>query len=217
VTWNKNQLIIILLLIVSCNKKHFEIPQYNNNDQIIHHNYYTLKYNNNHKQAEWTAYKLTADHTFGKLPRTNNFRLDPYVSTNFASLEDYRGSGYDRGHLVPAGDMKWDSVAMSESFYLSNISPQKPGFNRGIWKKLENQVRIWAKDNELLYIVTGGVLESDLSTIGNNKVSIPKYFYKVILDYKEPEIKAIGFILPNEPSKLNISNFFQIPLLKPGF
>lgn len=135
--------------------------------------------------------------------RTDDFREDYKVKTGSASQSDYKGSGYDRGHLAPAADFKWSSTAMSESFYMSNMSPQHPSFNRGIWKKLEGSVRNWADDNGEIYVVTGPILSGSFSTVGSNQVSIPNYYYKVILDYKEPEIKGIGFILPNQ--KLNSS------------
>jgi endonuclease G len=90
--------------------------------------------------------------------RKDNFRSDPKVKTGSAALSDYKGSGYDRGHLAPAADFKWSATAMSESFYMSNMSPQVPGFNRGIWKNIESTVRNWAVENDEIYIVTGPVL-----------------------------------------------------------
>ena len=91
--------------------------------------------------------------------------------------------------------MKWSPDAMSSSFYMSNMSPQDPSFNRGIWKKLEEQIRSWAVGNKEIYVVTGPVLTNGpYQTIGINKVAIPKHYYKVVLDYLEPELKAIGFI-----------------------
>jgi len=87
------------------------------------------------------------------------------------------------------------------------MSPQDASFNRGIWKKLEGLVRNWAVENNVLYLVTGPVLKDGLPTIGNNKVSVPKYFYKVILDYSKPDIKGIGFILPNAGSTEPIESF----------
>jgi endonuclease G len=103
--------------------------------------------------------------------------------------------------------MGWSATAMSESFYYSNMSPQLPGFNRGIWKKLEELVRDWAVEYEGLYIATGPVLKPGLPNIGPNQVSVPAYYYKVILDYTEPDLKGIGFILPNAPSGDPLQNF----------
>jgi endonuclease G len=170
-------------------------------EQIVNHLGYSLSYNEKNEQASWVAYELTADQVRGTVNRKDSFRSDPLIKTGSASLSDYKGSGYDRGHLAPAADMKWSTTAMSESFFMSNMSPQLPGFNRGIWKKLESKVRDWAIDNNKICIVTAGILDEGMNTIGSNSVSIPNYYYKVILDYTEPELKAIGFILPNKKSK----------------
>lgn len=129
------------------------------------------------------------------------------IPTGSAESGDYKGSRYDKGHLAPAADMAWDSTAMCESFYMSNMSPQLPAFNRGIWKRLEDQVRDWAIENQEIWIVTGPVLRDDLPTIGTNHVSVPEYFYKVIIDIKEPDFKGIGFILPNKGSKEPLTAF----------
>jgi len=153
------------------------------------------------------AYRLTSGQIEGSIGRTNDFRIDYKVKTGSASLSDYKGSGYDRGHLAPAADFKWSSTAMSESFFMSNMSPQLPGFNRGIWKKLEGSVRNWADDNGEIHVVTGPILTGSYPSIGSNQVSIPNYYYKVILDYKEPEIKGIGFILPHQKSKSSLQSF----------
>ena len=110
------------------------------------------------------AYELTAQEVQGIVSRSDDFRADPEIITGSAALVDYRGSGYDRGHLAPAADMKWSEEAMSESFYMSNMSPQAPGFNRGIWKSLESRVRSWAVENGTVYVVTGGILSPGLPT-----------------------------------------------------
>lgn len=178
----------------------FEIPEIRSGEKIIKHTAYSLSWNSASRQAEWIAYQLTADRTKGTVKRTNKFLVDSAVSNGTAQNIDYQHSGYDRGHLVPAADMAWSDKTMKESFYYSNISPQVPAFNRGIWKKLEEKVREWAVENRSLYIVTGPVLKSTSHTIGPNKIPVPKYFYKVIVDNELPEIKGIAFILPNEAS-----------------
>jgi len=184
-----------------------EIPKNTSKEKVLFHTGYALLYNETHEQASWVAYELTKAETTKVYDRTDKFITDPMVKTGSATDEDYKDSGYDRGHLAPASDMGWSETTMRESFYYSNMSPQVPNFNRGIWKKLEELVRTWAIENEALYIVTGPVLTDDLSSIGPNKVSVPKYFYKVILDYKEPYGKGIGFILPNEGSKEPLENY----------
>jgi endonuclease G len=184
-----------------------EIPSSTNTDKIICHTGYCLSYDINYKLAKWVAYELTFAETQGTFARNDKFKPDPLLTKNSASLDDYKKSGYDRGHLAPAADMKWSAEAMKESFYLSNTSPQDKSFNRGIWKKLEEQVRDWAVENKAVYITTGPLLEQGLPTIGPNRIPIPKAFYKVILDYTQPEVKAIGFIIPNQGSTLPLSRF----------
>ena len=184
-----------------------EIPTTTKSDLIICHSGYCLAYDENYKLAKWVAYELTYAETQGTFTRNDKFKPDPLITRNSASLADYKKSGYDRGHLAPAADMKWSAEAMAESFYLSNMSPQDKSFNRGIWKKLEEQVRDWAIENKSVYITTGPILEKGLPTIGPNQIPIPKAFYKVILDYSQPDIKAIGFIIPNEGSSSPLSTF----------
>ena len=186
---------------------HLEIPKTTANDQIITHTGYSLLYNEEHEQASWVAYELTKDETIKRFKRADKFIVDPLVTTGSANNADYSGNGYDRGHMAPAADMGWSSATMKESFYYSNMSPQNPAFNRGIWKSLEELVRSWAIDNEAVYVVTGPVLTKELPAIGRNNVSVPGYYYKVILDYTEPGIKAIGFILRNEGSKEPLQSF----------
>ncbi len=184
-----------------------EIPKTNPKDIVVIHSGYSLVYNESHEQASWIAYELTKEETKKIYERTDKFLTDPKVKTGTANDKDYSRNGYDRGHLAPASDMGWSTAAMAESFYYSNISPQDKSFNRGIWKHLEELVRTWAVENNSVYVVTGPVLTSGLSSIGANKVSVPKYFYKVILDYTEPAIKGIGFIMENASSSSPLQNF----------
>lgn len=176
-------------------------------EDIIRHTAFSLAYNDEHEQARWVAYELTKEETNSIYKRTNKFLVDRMVKGISAEDKDYYRSGYDRGHLAPAADMGWSAEAMKESFYYSNMSPQKASFNRGIWRRLETLVRSWAVENEAIYIVTGGVLTDGLPTIGKNRVSVPQYFYKVILDYTEPDLKGIAFIMPNEGSSHALKNF----------
>ena len=139
--------------------------------------------------------------------RTDDFRRDRAVTTGSATLADYRHSGYDRGHLAPAAAMAWSQGVMSESFYLSNMSPQDPGFNRGIWRQLEARVRDWADLHGEVFVVTGPVLESELPTIGPSGVSVPAYYYKVVVDLRPPGVEGIGFILPNGSANQSIGRY----------
>lgn len=184
------------------------MPAYTPQEEIIRHTAFTLCYCEKEEQAKWVAYRLTAEMCSGKgEARSDNFREDPDVRTHSAVPDDYKKSGYDRGHLCPAGDMAWSRLAMSESFLMSNMSPQLPAFNRGIWKNLESEVRRWAIDNKEIYVVTAGVPEEGLPVIGANKVAVPRYYYKVILDVHPPEYKAIGFILPNAAGRDPLSAY----------
>jgi len=168
---------------------------------IIKHNYYTLDYSEFHRQAKWVSYILTDN--FGKVKRKNNFRKDPMVINNPVGPKDYSRTGYDRGHLAPAGDFTFSKLAMSESFYMSNMSPQLPRFNRGIWKKLESKVRIWVKKYKKLNIVVGGVLTGVNESI--NGITVPSLFFKLIYDNKRK--KSIGFLMKNEGSKKDLKYF----------
>ena len=169
--------------------------------QIVHHKYYTLSYSEEHEQAEWVAYELTKKRIQRpNVERSNNFSEDPLVETGSAQWDDYLHSGFDRGHLAPAGDMNFAKSAMSESFYMSNISPQVRNFNGGVWRELEENVRDWAYQNEKLYVVAGPDLRKQpLKRIGRkNEVTVPAAYFKVLLDLTEPEYKAIAFYLPNQ-------------------
>jgi endonuclease G len=176
-------------------------------DNIIKHSYYTLSYSEDHEQAEWVQYKLQP-HLFDKnISRANNFREDPFIETLSAQIKDYKGSGYDRGHLAPAGDMKYNINAMSESFYLSNMSPQNPSFNRQIWRMIEKKFRDWASEYGELIIITAGVLQQEqLDTIGGNKITVPKYYYKVAIDPINYN-RNIALLIENKSSIEPIVNY----------
>ncbi|HEY0029450.1 MAG TPA: DNA/RNA non-specific endonuclease [Bacteroidia bacterium] len=183
-------------------------PAKKEGDQIIKHHAFALCYEEKFEQAKWVAYRLTDQMCLKKeQERTDNFREDKDVKTASATPDDYKKSGYDRGHLCPAGDMGWSDISMNESFLMSNMSPQAPQFNRGIWKTLETDVRNWAKEFGELYIVTAGVLKDTTNYIGKNNVVVPDYFYKVVLDVHSPQYKAIAFIMPNTGSKLSVFNY----------
>lgn len=168
-------------------------------EQIIEHKGYTVSYNSDYCLANWVAYELTLKEVKSNIAdRSNKFVRDPKVKGASAENGDYTRTGYDRGHLAPAGDMKWSEQAMRESFYLSNITPQKPGLNRGVWKDLEEQCRMWAADNGKLLIATGPVLSPDLKRLGKNRVAIPKKFYKVICMIENNHYESVGFIFDNK-------------------
>lgn len=183
------------------------MPVVNGGEEVIYHHAYALVYNERHEQASWVGYMLTRERANGTCSRQGKFRYDPAVKTGSANKWDYSHSGYSRGHLVPAGDMKWDSLAMDESFFMSNISPQLSAFNDGIWNRLENQVRVWSKMFDTLYIFTGPVITADdTTTIGIDVcITVPSSFYKVI--YSPTKKQGIGFIVPHEASKARVAEF----------
>ncbi|MFI3285162.1 MAG: DNA/RNA non-specific endonuclease [Rikenellaceae bacterium] len=166
------------------------------NGEIVTHTHYTLSYSEHNEQAEWVFYSLTPDMLLTvSASRSDNFREDPKVSTQSATLTDYVGSGYDRGHLCPAASMACSSEAMSESFYMSNMSPQLPAFNRGSWKQLEEHVRNLAVSDSILHVVTGPILNDPIGSIGQSGVTIPRYYYKVL--YSPKKDAMIAFLMEN--------------------
>ncbi len=219
----KNTLFILLITFASCAKsdlqnvkaqaidkrtsQSFDFYPTSTYDQVIFHTYYALSYSEKDEQAEWIAYKLTKENIDGDIKRTNNFKADKKVTTESAQLSDYKGSGYDRGHLAPAGSMKINKTSMSESFYMSNMSPQSPGFNRGIWKRLEEKVRYWTEINDSVFVVSGPILDNPLGNIGNNEVTIPRAYFKTLLGYKNGKAKGLAFIMPHAKSGESLYKF----------
>lgn len=185
------------------------LPSVSPSHELIHHAFYSLSYSERHEQPEWVAYELTVDQLNAtKHDRHDYFSPDVKIKSRSAIHRDYTGSGYTRGHLAPAADMAFDAVAARECFFMSNISPQLKAFNNGIWRELEENVRDWARKNKRLWVVSGPVLSEDLKIkIGTNRVSVPRLFYKVILDYTGPEKKGIAFLIPNERSDLPLEDY----------
>ncbi len=185
-----------------CRGTHPDTKDGEHSDHEVHEYLgFTLCYRESYENPEWVAYTLTSEELNAVTGRTEDFRQDPNISTGSATLSDYRGSGYDRGHMAPAADMEWSKESASESFLLSNMSPQAPQLNRGLWKDLESQVRTWAKTFGEVTVVTGPVLEKnaeEYTYIGQNKVSVPEYYYKVLLAQKDKKKIAAAFILPNK-------------------
>ena len=185
------KIIIILLLLASntlaCN--------------IIKHTYYNECYSNKYRQSEYVFYTLTDKELVKNVKRANNFHFDPSIKSNPVTKNDYLHSGYDRWHLAPAGDFTFNKIAMNESFYMSNMSPQKPLFNRGIWKKLETKVRTIAKKYKKIHVITGIVVDKRYKSIHN--IAVPSAYYKIIT-YNN---KTIAYLLPNKGSKQPLSKY----------
>ena len=183
-----------------------ERPAERAGDFIIEHTGYALSYNTETNCPDWVAWELTREEADGKeARRVNDFRGDPLVPEECrAEAADYRDCGYDRGHMCPAGDMKWNSKAMSECFYMSNICPQSPTLNRQWWEHLESACRRWARREGSVYICCGPVFKRERRKkyIGEAvKVRVPNGFFKVVLSLREGNAKAIGFIYSNRDSR----------------
>lgn len=172
---------------------------------VYKRNTYTFSYNEKHEQSEWVAYVLKKEDTKYKNYDRPYFNQDPIVKTKSADWRNFKNTAYDKGHLLPAADRRKTYKDYEETFFTSNISPQKSEFNAGLWNRLEQKVRYWAGKYDGLYVVTGGVLEPNLKTIGYEKVSVPKYFYKVLMTTDGS--KMIGFLMPHQDSNKPLYEF----------
>lgn len=191
------------------------------NDDVIKHSAMALAYDENHEMAKWVAHIIRTDVVEGNTSRTNDFREDPFISTRSAQESDYfvktmnsdstytyDGFGFDRGHLAPSADFRWNQKALSESYYYSNMTPQRPEFNRDSWAQVELNLRDYVARNEFdLYVVTGPVLHSDLPRIdrSTNQISIPEKHFKVAADLQRK--KGVAFLMSNEKASLSVENY----------
>lgn len=212
----KSLLLLILttylttLFCQNLNLNNIEIPSITEkrSDRVITHKGYTVSYNYDWKIPNWVAYELTSLEVKGEVPRYDRFKPDPMVPQNVtAKTDDYKYSGYDRGHMAPAADMKWDEQAMRESFYLSNICPQNPNLNSGVWKDLEEQVRELASQKGNIFVACGPIVNDASTTIGENKVVVPQAFFKVLLQVEDEEVCTIGFVYENKSGRKPMSTY----------
>ncbi len=192
---------------ISDNQINFDFLPLSTTNKIIKHEFFTLSYNEKYEQAEWVAYELKSSMLLKNRFDRPFFIEDPLVGTNSADWKNYKKSGYDKGHLCPAGDMKFSKKAFDDTFFTSNISPQKHDFNDGVWNRLEEKVRYWAQKNKSIYVITGGVLNENLKTIGKENVAVPEYFYKVLLYNENGNYKMITFLMPSQKSDLPLYKF----------
>ena len=175
--------------------------------QIIHHQGYSLSYSEPHEQAEWVAYELKKAHLSNTNFKRPYFEIDEAVKTGAADWRNYKKSGFDRGHLCPAGDRRYSQLAHDETFLTSNISPQKHDFNSGIWNTLEQKVRYWASKYNGVYVVTGGVLNGNMKTIGVERVAVPNQFFKILIDNNNGKTKMIAFLMSHQNSDKPLYDF----------
>lgn len=189
--------------------------------ELVKHKALALSYSEEHEMASWVAHIILDDVAEGRTTRTNDFRIDEMVSTgsseeadyflkskNSSDKWEYDGYGYDRGHLAPSADFRWNQLALSESYFYSNMTPQHPDFNRGAWAELESYIRGYAIENRVdLYVVTGPVLTDETPKVERsiNGMSLPNRHYKVALDLENE--RAIGFLMPNGPCEKPIEAY----------
>lgn len=174
---------------------------------VVRHAHYMLSYHETYEQAEWVAYALDKSHLTYDDRERPYFIEDPGVKSKSADWRNYRGSGYERGHLCPAGDRRFSEAAYNETFYTSNISPQKADFNAGIWNRLEQQVRSWGKRYGRVYVITGGILETGLAVIGDEEVAIPGAYYKIVARGDTGNPAILAFLIPHRETAASLDQF----------
>jgi endonuclease G len=174
---------------------------------IIRHKHYFLSYSEKHEQAEWAAYYLTGNTKQQLRYERPYFQQDPLVDTESAHWRNYKDTGYDKGHLVPAGDMRFSEEAYKDTFLTSNVAPQNKAFNAGVWNRLEQKIRYWADKYTALFIVTGSILHDNLISIGDEGVSVPDYFFKIVVRVQKDGLVMIPFLIPNAKSDAPLYTF----------
>ena len=174
-------------------------------NNVYHHNAFTFSYAEEFEQSEWVAYYLDSNDMSSVDFERPYFNQDPIVITKSADWRNFKKSGYNKGHLCPAADRKSSYELYEQTFFTSNVSPQLYDFNAGIWNRMEQKVRYWAKRYDGVYVVTGGVLSDNLKTIGKEKVAVPNYFYKIVLT--KDRSKMIGFLVPHQKTSKAIYEF----------
>ena len=176
-----------------------ECPEITEEDHVIAHKAYYASFNTITLTPNWVAYVLTANHTDGPYSRKGRYFVpDPDCSCQQPDNNDYRESGFARGHLIPAGDVKWDSTAMHESFYFTNCMPQDIQFNNSKWNQLEEKTRRLAHKYDSVYVVCGPIYDQlDTICIGDNQVAVPDKCFKALLIHNGESYSAIGFIMNN--------------------
>jgi endonuclease G, mitochondrial len=170
---------------------------------------YTCSYNPQTRQPNYVSWALTPDRLEGDVKRSDSFTEDPDLAENQQSwLEDYRGSGYSRGHMCPAADNKWNKTAMEQSFLLSNICPQTQTLNGGDWEELESACRGWVKrDGTTLYIVCGPLFDNVKHSKIHKRVAVPERFFKAIVCLNKGEERGIAFVYSNNADNYPMSHY----------
>lgn len=177
---------------------------------IIPHTGFTVSFNEKTLCPNWVAWELTKAETDGEANRKDcSFIEDESIPRQYrVTSYDYKNSGYDRGHMCPAADMKWSQKAMQDCHYMTNICPQTPDLNQKWWERLESSCRRWARKEGTIYIVCGPIFNKrNRETIGiDHRIIVPKAFFKVVLSLKKGKEKAIGFYYTNDVEQQNMEN-----------
>ena len=174
-------------------------------DTLLRYEAFDVHFNPERGIANCAAYELTRGELHGDVPR-GDFLPDAHVM-GCALPTDYAGSGLDRGHLVPAGDLKWSEKAMSESFLMTNICPMAKSLNEGGWAKLEEKVREWVRRDSALLVFAGPIVSEGDSTLARGKVTVPSSYFKVVMAPCVRPVRAIAFIYPNDNSVGRLDKF----------
>lgn len=186
-----------------------ELPAISSSDNIIVHSGYVSSYNTNTLIPDWVAYELTAEEVRGTFSRSGSFGMDPSFTGRQAMREDYSNSGWDKGHLAPAADMKWSSNAMFESFYFTNICPQNHTMNERSWQKLEKYVRDMAEKYGRVWVVTGPIVDLGThGTIGRQEVVVPDSFFKALLIHDGERYHSVAFLMENNSKYQSIKSCY---------
>ncbi len=177
-------------------------------NQTVHHKAITIYFNKDYRIPNCVSYELTSTIVAqcdapGAEKRSNyKFEPDPDVASSPVH-SDYSGTGYDRGHMAPANDFKWNPTTMAECFYMTNMCPQNHELNNGAWKKIENYVHNWAKKFGRLIVVTGPVLTKGMAMTGRkSNIAVPTKFFKVVLAPDQQQ--AVAFVYDNAESRTGI-------------
>lgn len=186
-------------------KREMPAPLRGKPERIIVRDGYVVSFDREHNNPHYVAWQLTAREVAGTLPRSNCFLPDPELPPSHRVItEDYKGCGYDRGHMAPAADMKWSAKAMKECFYMSNICPQTHRLNAGDWQTLEEACRRWATKEGSVYIVCGPLYDKGVrhKVIGRqHRVTVPEGFFKAVLSLRKGQEKAIAFVYRNSQAR----------------
>jgi endonuclease G len=182
-------------------------PRTENPQYVLDYHGFVLEFDSMSRSAKWVCYALCRNNLGDGVERSGNFRMERRLGALSPKDMDYRNSGYDRGHLAPAADMSYSEEAMYDSFFLTNASPQLPGFNRGIWKRLEEKVREIAMEKDSIWVITGPVLQNTLPKLVGSDLRIPEVYFKVIYKPSSTDPQGIGFLLRNESSSADLTEF----------